>query len=231
APPGSGLGSSGALDVALVSALIAARGETMDRAAIAHAAWRVEVEDAGVAGGKQDQYAAALGGFLRLEFQGTAVRTASLALDPQFVRHLERHLVICYTGSSRVSANMITRVMNGYERGDPVIVEALRGMKDVASSMITALHRSDVAAVGALLSRNWHYQRQLDPGMCTDMMARLEKAVESAGVLGGKAAGAGAGGCMFFLANSSPRAVGQAAVAAGARLLPATLVGVGVRSW
>ena len=63
APAGSGLGSSGALDVALVSALGLARGDTFDRHEVADAAWRLEVIEAGMPGGKQDQWASALGGF------------------------------------------------------------------------------------------------------------------------------------------------------------------------
>lgn len=231
APPGSGLGSSGALDVALVSALLRARGEEIDRPAVAHAAWKVEVEDAGMAGGKQDQYAAALGGFLSLTFNDPDVIPEPLSLDPEFARHLERHLVICYTGSSRVSADMIQRVMLGYETGKPGITRALKGMKEVAERMGAGLRQSDLAGVGSLLSENWRYQRLLDPGMRTDMMGRLEQAVESVGVLGGKAAGAGAGGCMFFLATADPVAVAAAAREAGATVLPTTLVREGVRTW
>ena len=106
---------------------------------------------------------------------------------------------------------MIQRVMLGYETGKPGITRALKGMKEVAERMGAGLRQSDLAGVGSLLSENWRYQRLLDPGMRTDMMGRLEQAVESVGVLGGKAAGAGAGGCMFFLATADPVAVAAAA--------------------
>ncbi|HEY9016128.1 MAG TPA: hypothetical protein VIM84_13830, partial [Gemmatimonadales bacterium] len=69
APPGSGLGSSGALDVALVAALSSARGEHRDPVDIAETACHLEAVEAGIPGGRQDQFASALGGFLRLEFQ------------------------------------------------------------------------------------------------------------------------------------------------------------------
>ncbi|HVD33984.1 MAG TPA: hypothetical protein VNC19_10440, partial [Gemmatimonadales bacterium] len=91
---------------------------------------------------------------------------------------------------------------------------------DVAESMVTALAAADFAAIGRLLSENWTHQQALDPKMCTEEMARLERALLAAGALGGKAAGSGAGGCMFFLTPDDPAGVIEAATACGVRLLP-----------
>ncbi|MEO8295493.1 MAG: hypothetical protein ABI613_08270 [Gemmatimonadota bacterium] len=231
APSGSGLGSSGALDVALVSALRHSRGEPFDRADIAHSAWQIEVEDAGLAGGKQDQYAAALGGFRAMTFRDSDVETESLTLDEAFTEHLRRHLLLCYTGTSRVSADTIARVMGGYARGDSGITGALQRLKETAAAMRGALCAADLPRVGRLLSENWRNQCQLDSRMQTGPMARLERAMADAGVLGGKAAGAGAGGCMFFLCPSDPGLAAQAARAVGATILDVNLVGEGVRVW
>jgi D-glycero-alpha-D-manno-heptose-7-phosphate kinase len=216
--------------VALVAALLGARSESLPREDIAHVAWQVEVEDAGLAGGKQDQYLAALGGFRVLTFTDPKVETEALALDDDFTRHLEAHLLLCYTGTSRVSANTIARVMGGYVRGDSTIAGALHGLKETALRMRDALRFGDLALVGKLLSENWRCQRDLDPMMETDDMARLGSAMAGAGVLGGKAAGSGAGGCMFFIAPDMARAR-EAAEKAGARIFPVTLVKEGVRSW
>jgi D-glycero-alpha-D-manno-heptose-7-phosphate kinase len=231
APAGSGLGSSGALDVALVSALLKARGETMEREELAHEAWEVEAVEAGMAGGKQDQYAAALGGCRLLRFKDPEVETESLTLDDGLVDHLQRHLLLCYTGTSRVSGDTIRRVMGAYERGDSGVVGALQGMKEVANRMVEALAGGKSEEIGALLSVNWEHQRALDPQMLTPAMARLEHAMRQAGVHGGKAAGAGAGGCMFFLTGRDPVAAADAARRAGAKILPVTLVKEGVRTW
>jgi D-glycero-alpha-D-manno-heptose-7-phosphate kinase len=231
APAGSGLGSSGALDVALVSALTRARGETLDRPRVAESAWRLEVVEAGMPGGKQDQWASALGGFRRLTFRDPEVEAERLEIDPTFRAFLERHTILCYTGTSRISGKMISRVVSGYERGDPVIVSAFRSMKDVASRMVEALLSGDPELVGRLLNENWAQQCRLDPGMRTPDMARLELAMNDAGVFGGKAAGAGAGGCMFFLARSNPANAVSAAERAGARVLPVVFVAEGVRTW
>src|SRR5437762_10199963 len=103
APPGSGLGSSGAMDVALVAALALARAEQLTAREIAEQAWYLETVEAKIPGGKQDQFAAALGGFQRLTFRDPDVGVEPITLDPAFATALARRTVLCYTGRSRVS--------------------------------------------------------------------------------------------------------------------------------
>lgn len=217
-PAGSGLGSSGALDVAMVAALDHARGLTRTPIELAEEGFQLEAVEAGFPGGKQDQYASALGGFHRLEFDHGKVNVAGLALDSAFAAALEEQIVICYTGMSRVSSRMIERVMASYARGDRKVVSALRAMADIAQEMAEVLLAADLARVGTLLTQHWTYQQCLDPDMRTDAMARLETAMRDAGALGGKAAGAGAGGSMFFLGRDRDTAV-AAAQAVGARVI------------
>lgn len=231
APPGSGLGSSGAMDVALVAALVRAREESLEPEEIAEQAWRLEAVEAGLPGGRQDQFAAALGGFHRLTFRDPDVGVERLVLDAEFVEELERRTVLCYTGSSRISGDTIARVMAGYQRRDRGITGALQGMREVADEMAEALRNADLPGVGRLLSRNWALQQDLDAGMRTPEMQTIESAVAQVGVFGGKAAGAGAGGSMFFVAQRDPAEVVEAATAAGARVLPMTFSSEGVRTW
>lgn len=228
-PPGSGLGSSGALDVALVAALGAARGIRHTPAERAEEGFRLEAIEAGFPGGRQDQYAAALGGFNQLVFDHGAVTAEPLRLAPGFAQELASRTVVCYTGTSRVSSRTIARVMNGYEQGDPEVVTALRAMAKTAERMAEAMSAGDLARVGTLLSENWRNQQRLDPGIRTDPMARLEAAMNAAGALGGKAAGAGAGGCMFFVVGGDPARAVRAAEESGARVLPFEWSPEGVR--
>ncbi len=231
APPGSGLGGSGALDVALVACLSAARQERLDAREIAQQAWLLETHEARIPGGRQDQLAAALGGFQRLSFRDPDVGIEPITLDPAFAEALERRFVLCYTGHSRVSGATITRVMSAYENGDRGVTGALEKMKDVAAAMVDALRAADIVRVGALLSENWTCQQALDPGMRTDDMSLLERAMQQCKVLGGKAAGAGAGGSMFFLAREPDPAVPRAAREAGATVLPLQWAWDGGRAW
>ena len=231
APPGSGLGSSGAVDVALVAALALARAERWTAREIAEQAWFLETVEAKIPGGKQDQFAAALGGFQRLTFRDPDVGVEPITLDPAFATALARRTVLCYTGRSRVSGATIARVMAAYERGDPRVTGALRAMKDVAAAMAEALRAGDVSRVATLLSDNWTHQQALDPGMRAPEMAQLENALTAAGALGGKAAGAGAGGSMFFVTGDDPAPAIAAARAAGATVLPVRWAVEGVRAW
>ena len=108
APPGSGLGSSGAMDVALVAASARAAGQAASPPELAERAWELETVEAALPGGKQDQYAAALGGFHRLDFSSSGVATRRLVILPAFADWLAEHVVVCYTGKSRVSAATIS---------------------------------------------------------------------------------------------------------------------------
>ena len=229
APPGSGLGSSGALDVALVGALTAARGEMRGTGEIARLACHLEGVEAGIPGGRQDQYTAAFGGVLRMEFRDPDVVVEPLALDPAVLDELERRMLLVYTGASRFSGATIGRVMAAYERGDHAVTEALHGLRDVGERMVEALRAGDLGRVGSLLDLNWRHQQTLDPGMCTPLMARLGYAMREAGGLGGKAAGSGAGGSMFFLGPDDPAAAAETARALGGTLLPVRWVADGVQ--
>jgi D-glycero-alpha-D-manno-heptose-7-phosphate kinase len=230
APVGSGLGSSGALDVALIAALDAARGIRRSLEELAEEAFLLESVEAALPGGKQDQYAAALGGFHHFAFENGKVITERLALDPAFQSELARQIVICYTGVSRASSRTIERVVDAYLRGDSQVVSALRALAAVADRMVEALLARDLRRVGRLLGENWALQQKLDPDMSTPEMADLESAMKVAGAIGGKAAGAGAGGTMFFLVEDSVRA-GVAADDAGARVLPTVWAAGGVKVW
>ena len=228
APPGSGLGTSGALGVALVHAMDAAIGSVRDAAATAEAAWRMETVDAAVPGGRQDQFAAAMGGFQHLSFDRGGTRAVALSVEPEFARDLARHLLVCYTGRSRSSGAVITRVMQAYEAGEPQVGAALRALTQIGDAMAGAFRHHDLTAIGRLLAANWIEQQRLDPGMCTPEMAQLYDAMRSAGAVGGKAAGAGAGGSMFFVVPGDIERAERTATAGGATLLPLRWAGRGV---
>jgi D-glycero-alpha-D-manno-heptose-7-phosphate kinase len=230
APPGSGLGTSGALDVALVACLARARGEAMDARDVASHAWHLETVEAGMPGGRQDQCAAAFGGFHRFSFRDPDLGVEPITLDPAFSDALARGTILCHTGRSRVSGDMIARVMAAYERGDPAVTGALRALKDLAERMVEAMRAGDLARIGALLAEHWIRQQELDAGMCTAEMTRLEHAMRGVGALGGKAAGAGAGGAMFFVVGSRMREAVDAARGAGATVLPVTWAAEGARA-
>jgi D-glycero-alpha-D-manno-heptose-7-phosphate kinase len=232
APPGSGLGGSGALGVALVAALTAARGEQRLAAEVAADAFELERVDAGVMGGKQDQYAAALGGVQYLAFRDPAVTSTRLRLPPAAFRELEQSLVLGYSGASRFSHETHRRVWEAFAAGDGAVARALDGIRDCAVAMRETLVKGDLGETARLMNENWRYQQALAGGMQTDAMATLERAARAAGADGIKACGAGAGGCLAVLARPGREVdVAAAMRALGATILRATFDSAGVVTW
>ena len=127
-----------------------------------------------------------------------------------------------------MSGATIGRVMAAYHRGDAEVTGALVELAGLADLMTAALRAGDLSMVGQLLSANWACQQRLDDGMCTPEMRVLEDAMRVAGAIGGKAAGAGAGGVMFFLMSPDRASAVAAAEACGARVLNATYTSTGV---
>ena len=220
-PIGAGLGGSSAAGVALQGALAVWRGDSSehDRAAIAERSRDVEVVDLGVAGGRQDHYAAAFGGALGLRFTDhVAVERIELA---DRTRHeLERRALLVYTGQSRISGDTINAVIDAYRRRSSRVVAALSRMKDLAEQMIAALRDADVDALASLVAEHWVHQRSLDPGITTDRIETIMERAHAAGALGGKALGASGGGCVLLICADTTVAAVRDAVASLGELVP-----------
>ena len=220
-PSGSGLGTSSALNVvwlSLIKSQIAASDE--DRKHIAELAYQLEAM-LGILGGKQDQYAAALGGFNLMRFGAEGVEVERLSVPPETVRELETRTVLCYTGKPRLSGSIHENVWGAFRQGNPATLSALYALRDIAERMKTVLLEGDIDAFAGLLSENWRNQKALDPSVTNQQIDDLFTAASQAGALGGKACGAGGGGCLLFVTRTGAReAVGKALAAGGARVIP-----------
>jgi D-glycero-alpha-D-manno-heptose-7-phosphate kinase len=201
-PKGSGLGASAALDVAWLALTNGLMRRTITPTQLAEDAYRVE-KVLGVEGGKQDQYAAALGGFNHLVFgpESDPASAERLALDPAVVAALEERLLLCYTGSAHDSGSLHERVWEPFLGGDRRIAAALRRIRDSAPHARDALLRGDLDALGELLTVNLEGARQLAPELVTSRMDELFAIATNAGAAGAKACGAGGGGCAIVLAR------------------------------
>jgi D-glycero-alpha-D-manno-heptose-7-phosphate kinase len=201
APAGSGLGTSASMGVALIGALSAFTGLTSLPYEIAEKASRIERQELNILGGKQDHYASALGGINFMEFMGEDVKVSKIHISNDIIFELEKNLVLCYTGKSRLSGDIHAKVKEAYEKEDPKTRQALRNLRAIASEMKDALLKGDLTNFGKLLSENWENQKALHPSVTNPQIdAMFESAMES-GALGGKACGAGGGGCLLFYAK------------------------------
>jgi len=231
-PAGSGLGASGALDVALVAALARLRQESYEPAELAELGFHLEAVELGLEGGRQDQYAAALGGFHLLTFSEDAVGVERVVLDPAAVADLEAMLVVAYTGQSHFSAQTHARVWTAYREGHPDIVDALRTIRDLGGAAAGALRAGNWSELARIVDANWTQQQRLDGTMTTPAVRSVEAAARAAGATGVKAAGAGAGGCMLVLVPPGRRTAAiDAVTAAGATVLDASFDAVGLTVW
>lgn len=232
APPGSGLGSSSAICVALSGALAAHLGIPMGAQALAELAYRIERVDAGIKGGRQDQYATAFGGFNFIEFgrERTLVQPLRLAADT--LCELEYALVFAYVGGQHFSSHIIERQIGNFERGDADAVGAMDRIKELAYEMRGALDAGDVAGFGRLLDAGWQAKKRMADGISTPHIDAVYEAAREAGALGGKVSGAGGGGFMFFVTDPARRfAVQDALRDQGAELVNFTFVEEGMRAW
>ncbi len=198
-PLGAGLGGSSAAGVVVLGALAAWRGEEITPDCLAEDSRRLEVEDLGIAGGRQDHYAAAMGGALGLWF-GNETTARRIPLPDNVVDALNRRCVVAYTGQSRISSNTITAVMDAYRAREPRVLGCLDRMRDLAGQMVTALEAADVDVLGRLVGEHWIHQRALHPAIPTPLIDGALADAMKAGALGGKALGASGGGCVLAIA-------------------------------
>jgi D-glycero-alpha-D-manno-heptose-7-phosphate kinase len=233
APPGSGLGSSSAVTVALVSAIAEWLRLPVDAYQIADLAYRIERLEVGIKGGKQDQYATTFGGFNLIEFQpGGTVLVVPLRLRPETIWELEHSLVFAYVGEGHFSDDIIRNQVRNYETRRVESVHAMDRLKVLTHDMKRALLVGDLRELGELLHLAWESKRQMAKGITSARIDELYDRAIQAGALGGKMSGAGGGGFMFFLSDPMRRyAVQEALLKAGSQLVNLTFVEPGVRTW
>lgn len=202
APAGSGLGTSASMGVALIGALSAFRGKTLLPYEFAEQASLIERQELGILGGKQDHYASALGGINFMEFMGEEVKVSKLQLSADILYELEKNLVLCYTGRSRLSSDIHQKVREAYQNRDPKTRQALKNLRSVAFDMKNALLSKDLKTFGQLLNENWENQKDLHPSVTNQQIDEIFRMVIADGsAIGGKACGAGGGGCLLFYAQ------------------------------
>jgi D-glycero-alpha-D-manno-heptose-7-phosphate kinase len=200
-PVGAGLGGSSAAGVATIAALTRLRQGELDPMALAELSRDVEIRDLGIAGGRQDHYAAVFGGALGLRFAREGTTVTRLPLDDEFRARLERCCLVVYTGQSRISGDTINAVLDAYRAGDAKVLFALKRMRELAEQMAVALSAADLDALAALVGEQWAHQRALHPAIPTPLIDEIIERARRAGATGAKALGASGGGCVLVLAR------------------------------
>ncbi|MCI4349679.1 MAG: GHMP kinase [Thermoplasmata archaeon] len=232
APPGTGLGSSSTMSVALVGAFQQYLKEPWTPYEVAELAYKIERDELGIRGGRQDQYAAAFGGFNFMEFNGRTTVVNPLRIPSDILNELAYRLLLCYTGTSHYSNDIIVRQQASYTERRGETGNALDATKRLAVDMKNELLRGRIDEMGRLLDEGWQLKKQFTEGISTDRIDAIYAKAREAGALGGKLVGAGGGGYLLLFCNFERRAnVAKALTDLGGRVVDFALEPNGLRTW
>lgn len=203
--PGSGLGSSSALTVSLLGAINRWMSRQASPQQIAEDAVVIERNEVGIKGGKQDQYAAAFGGFNLLEFKKDSVSVERLNLKKSFLNELLASVLICDTNATRLSSNILERQSRRYSKSNTEVMKSLDFIKGSAFTMRDCLLSGDMQQIGRLLHDGWVNKKRLDPEISNKRIDSLYDTGMANGAVGGKLMGAGGGGHLIFICDPDKR--------------------------
>jgi D-glycero-alpha-D-manno-heptose-7-phosphate kinase len=226
-PRGGGLGASSAMAVALIAAaeeeFDLPRSQPWQRA---HLARDLEARLMSLPTGLQDHYPALLGGALEILAKPGGEEVRRLRVD---LEALGDHLLVVYSGQSHFSAGQNWQVVRRRLDGEPEVSGLFAGIAEVAAEIPAALEAGDFERVGVSMGREWSYRRQLAEGVSTPVLEALLERARALGAWGGKACGAGGGGCLAMLCPPEKKAaVGAALQEMGGEVLPARVTGEGM---
>lgn len=199
APAGSGLGTSSTLVVAIIGAFTEMLRLPLGEYDMAHYAYEIERYDLGLAGGRQDQYAATFGGVNFMEFYGDdKVIVNPLRIRQEYLFELENNLLLYYTSTSRESAEIIKKQSRNVKEQKGQSIDAMHQLKEQARQMKEALLRGQLHEVGEILDFGFQQKKQMAEGISNTLLEEIYESAKAAGATGGKISGAGGGGFMIF---------------------------------
>ncbi len=233
APPGSGLGSSSTLVVAIIAAFVEVFKLPLGEYDIAHLAYKVEREDLAMAGGRQDQYAATFGGVNFMEFyEKDKVIVNPLRIKDKYMHELANNLILFNTETSRLSHSIIEKQMENVNNKNEASIEAMHQLKEQARMMKEALLRGNIHEIGEILHYGFQQKKLMAKEITNSSIDEIYESALKAGATGGKISGAGGGGFMTFYAPENNKyKVIEALERFGGRVMPYQFVNHGVISW
>lgn len=233
APPGSGLGSSSTLVVAILGAFVEWLRLPLGEYDIARLAWEIERVDLNMAGGKQDQYAATFGGVNFMEFFGdNKVIVNPLRIRSDVLSELSYNMVLYYTQTSRFSSDIIEAQMKNVSDKKESSIQATHNLKKQSVMMKEAILKGELNKIGKILNFGWENKKKMASGISNVKLDEIYSTAIQSGATGGKISGAGGGGFMFFYCPENARfKVKKALEHLGGYVLPFEFTKKGLSSW
>ncbi|MEK6825524.1 MAG: sugar phosphate nucleotidyltransferase [Nanoarchaeota archaeon] len=213
--PGRGLGSSASLAVLIISLLNHLQETNYDTYKIAELAYKVHLDELGIKGGWQDQYAAVTGGFNFMEFNDEKNIIYPLRLKEEVIHELNHRLLLCYVGKAHASTEVHAKQEESFKKNEEDSIRLLQIMKKIAIEVKDVLLTNKIDILGKLLHESWETKKLLSPTASTEAVDRLYQIGLNNGADGGRLLGAGNGGYLLFFyppqkRNQLTRALGQA---------------------
>lgn len=205
-PPGTGLGSSSAVAVALIQALAAYRRQALTRQQLADLACKVEIQKLGAPIGKQDQFAAAFGGLNAISFTREGTSVEPIPVSAETLDRVIGRMLLFFTGTARSSATILREQQRASARGDVRALGGLHQIRALADECRLVLQQGDIDGVGKLLHRGWLHKRELASGITNPQIDDLYQMARAHGAIGGKITGAGGGGFLLLYCEEGRQA-------------------------
>lgn len=232
APPGSGLGGSSAVVVTILGAFTEWLNKPMSPYEMARLAYQLEREELGFKGGRQDQYAAVFGGFNYIEFKSQETIVTPLRIKSDVMNELHYCMLLCYTGRTRDSANIIQEQTRGYVEGNDQVIDALDNAKRLARETKDALMFGDIHRMGELLNESWVFKKRFTQSVSNQRVDDIYETAMGHGAIGGKISGAGGGGFMFFICEYDRKhLVADELAKLGVEMVPFNFDKYGLQTW
>jgi D-glycero-alpha-D-manno-heptose-7-phosphate kinase len=200
---GTGLGSSSSFTVGLLNALHAYRGRHSSAATLARESCHIEIDRCGEPIGKQDQYAAAFGGFNFIRFNKDDTVEVHKVLCPRpVIDDLQSRLLFFYTGITRSASDLLRGQAESLSMAGPE-TEAMDEMVQMAETAYAKICSGNIEPLGDMLDKAWQLKKRLSRGISKPLIDGAYSAARDAGAQGGKLLGAGGGGFLMFIADPS----------------------------
>jgi len=233
APPGSGLGSSSALVVALISAISEYYGLALTEYEKAEFALDIERDICDFPGGKQDQYSAVFGGFNYIEFlQDGRTIVNPLRLNYKVQNMIELNTVLYYVGKPRKDARVIEATSNNLIKNEKTL-DVTHKIKQSCIDFKRCLLTGDVEGISNLMNDYWKLKLETSSQVGSpELLDTYEYAMQN-GATAAKISGAGGGGHMVLFTEFEKRhrLISALKKLPTGRIVPFKFVKHGVDTW
>ena len=200
-PPGTGLGTSSALILGLMSIINAINSEIVKKEKLARAAYDLEKDFFGITLGRQDPYAIAFGGMKVVEFSRNGYRVEKFDHDTSFIKLLEKSTLIAYTGSSHNSSEELQEQVSKLKEGSEELIDRLFKIKKTTEEIRGSIKEEDFSRFIDLMNYGWELKKGLGKNITNPKVDSLINVAKENGAKAARLMGGGSAGFILLIAD------------------------------